>query len=71
MRLQTIEALSKGENVFVMGNGGMEAPASSRSAPQRVPKGHMVENIGTLLELCRALNINYSDMIEEMLRFIK
>jgi len=30
-----------------------------------------MENIGTLTELCRALNINYSDMIEEMLRFIR
>ena len=71
MRLQTIEALSKAENAFVMGNGGMEAPASSRSAPWRVLKGPMMENIGTLTELWRALNIDYSDMIEEMLRFIK
>ena len=31
----------------------------------------MIENIGTLTELCRALNIDYSDMIEEMLRFIR
>ena len=30
-----------------------------------------MENIGTLTELCRALNINYSDMIEEMLCFIR
>ena len=30
-----------------------------------------MENIGTLTELCRALNIDYSDMIEEMLRFIR
>ena len=70
MRLQTIEALSKANNAFVMGNGGMEAPASSRSAPRRVLKGCIMENIGTLTELCRALNINYSDMIEEILRFI-
>ena len=27
MRLQTIEALAKAENAFVMGNGRMEAPA--------------------------------------------
>jgi len=71
MRLQTIEALSQAENAFVMGNGGMVAPASSRSAPRRVLKGRMMENIGTLTELCRALNIDYSDMIEEMLRFIR
>ena len=70
MRLQTIEALSKAENAFVMGNSGMEAPASSQIASRRVLKGHMMENIGTLTELCRALNIDYSDMIEKMLRFI-
>ena len=71
MRLQTIEALSKAENVFVMGNGGMEAQASSRSVPRRVLKGRIMESIGTLTELCRALNIDYSDIIEEMLRFIR
>jgi len=71
MRLQTIEALSKAENAFVMGNGGMEAPASSRTAPRPVLKDRVIENIGTLTELCRALNIDYSDMIEEMLRFIR
>jgi len=54
-----------------MGNGGMEAPAPSRSAPQRVLRGGMMENMGTLTELCRAVNINYADMIEEMLRFIR
>jgi len=52
-----------------MGNGGIEAAASSRSAPWQVLKGRMMENIGTLTALCRALNIVYSDMIEEMLRF--
>ena len=71
MRLQTIEALSKAENAFVMGNGGVEASASSRSAPQRVLKGRMMQNIGTLTKLCRAINIYYFDMIEEMLRFIR
>ena len=71
MILQTIEGLSKAENAFIMGNSGMEAPASSRSAPRPVLKGRMMENIGTLTELCRALNIDYSDMIEEMLRFIR
>jgi len=71
MRLQTIEALLKAENAVVMGNRGMEVPASSRSAPRRVLQAHMMENIGTLTELCRALNIDYSDMIEEKLRFIR
>ena len=71
MRLQTIEGLWRAENAFVMGNGGMEAPASRRSAPRGVPKGRMMENISTPTVLCRALNIDYSDMIEEMLRLIR
>ena len=71
MRLQTIEALSKAENAFVMGNGGMEVLASSRSTPWRVLKGRMMEKISTLTEECRALNIDYSNIIEEMLRFIR
>jgi len=49
----------------------MAAAASSQSAPPRVLKGRMMENIGTLTEQCRALNIDYPDMIEEMLRFIR
>ena len=69
--MRTIEALSKAENTFVMGNGGIEAPASSRSGSRRVLKGRMMGKIGTLTELCRALNIHYTDMIEEMLRFIR
>ena len=71
IRLQTIEALSKAENAFVMGIGRMEAPASSGSAARRVLKGCMMENIGTLTELCGALNIDYSDMIEKMIRYIR
>ena len=71
MRLQTIEALSKTENAFLMRNSRMEAPASSQSAPQRVLKGRNMDNIGTLTELCRALSIDYSDMIEKMLRFVR
>jgi len=49
----------------------MEAPASSRRAHRRVLKGLMMETLSTLTELCRALNIDYSDMIEEMLLFIR
>ena len=71
MRLQTIEALSKAENAFVMGNGRVEAPATSRDAPRRVLKGLILENISTLTKLCRAINIDYSDMIQEMLGFIR
>jgi len=69
MRLQTIEALLK-TAVSMVGNSGMEMPtSSSRSAPRRMLKGPM--NIGALSELCRAHEIEYCDMIEEMLHFIK
>src|SRR5207302_2623163 len=52
-------------------NTGTGMPASSGlSTPRRVLKGH-TKNISMLTELCRALNINYCDMTEEILRFIK
>jgi len=67
--MPTIEALLK-TGVIVVGNSGMEMPtSSSRSAPQRMLKGRT--NIGTLSELCRAHEIEYCDMMEEMLPFIK
>jgi len=69
MHLQSIEVLLK-TGVIVVGNSGREMPnSSSRSAPRRMLKGHT--NIGTLSELCRAHEIEYCDMMEEMLRFIK
>jgi len=69
MCLQSIEALLK-TGVIVVGNSGMEMPTSaSRSAPRRMLKGRT--NICTLSELCRAHDIEYCDMMEEMLRFIK
>jgi len=67
IRLQTIEALLK-TGVIVVGNSEMEMPtSSSSSAPRRMLNGRT--NIGTLSELCRAHEIEYCDMMEEMLRF--
>ena len=69
MPLQTIEALVK-TGVIVVGNSGMQMPtSSSRSAPRRMLKGRT--NINTLSELCRAREIEFCDMMEEMLHFIK
>jgi len=69
MRLQKIKALLK-TGVIVIGNSGMEMPTySSCSAPRRMLGGRT--NIGTLSELCRAHEIEYCDMIEEMLCLIK
>jgi len=71
IRLQTIEALSKVEGVMVVEDSGMAMPTvPSRSAPGRVLKGRM-NNTSTLTELCTALDIHYSNMIEEILHFIR
>jgi len=45
------------------------ATGSSRSAPHRILKSR--KNIGTVPELCPAHEIEYCDMMEEMLCFIK
>ena len=69
MRLRAIEALLK-TGMIVVGNSGMEMPtSSSRSVPQRMLKGRT--NIGKLSKLCQATEIEYCDMMEEKLRFIK
>ena len=69
--MQTIEALLKLEGLTEVENTGTGMPASSGlSTPRRVLKGR-TKNTSTLTELCRALNINYYDMTEEMLHFIK
>jgi len=49
----------------------MEMPTvPSRSTPRRVLKGRLT-NTSTLTKLCTALNIYYSNMMEEILRFIR
>ena len=71
MRLQAIEALSKADGVIIVEDGKIEMPALlSYSTPRWILKGRM-KNTGSLTELCRAFNIHYSDIIEEILRFIK
>jgi len=70
IRLQTIEARSKVEGVIVVEDSGMEmTTVPSRSTPRRVLKGRM-KNTSTLTELCIALDIHYSNMMEEILHFI-
>ena len=71
MRLQTIEALSKADNVIRVGNIPMEMPASSgRGIPGQVLRGHR-KNTNTLVELSLVLDINYSNMVEGLLHYIK
>jgi len=71
IRLQTIEPLSKVQGVIVVEDSGMEMPTvPSRRTPRRVLEGHM-KNTSMLTELCIALDIHYSNMMEEILRFIR
>ena len=52
-------------------DSGMEMPTvPSRSTPRRVLKGRM-KNTSTLTELYTALDIHYSNMMEDILHFIR
>jgi len=66
MRLQTLDVLVKAENVVAIEGTGRETAA----APRRILKGRM-KKVSTLTELCRTCNIDYGDIMEEMLRFTK
>ena len=71
MLLLTIEALLKTESLIVVGNSRMPMPTSSCcGALSRVVQGP-TKNISTLLEQCQAHYIEYCNMIEEMLCYIK
>jgi len=71
IRLQTIETLSKDAGVIMVSDRGMEMlTVSSGSTPSLVLKGCM-KNTSTLTELCTTLDIHYSNMIEEILNFIR
>jgi len=52
-------------------DSGMEMlTVPSRSTPRQMLKGPM-KNTSTLTELCPGLDIHYSNMMEEILRFIR
>jgi len=71
IRLQTIEALSKVEAVIMVEDSGIEMPTgASRSTPRWVLKGR-IKNTSRLTEVCTALDIHYSNMMEEILCFIR
>ena len=70
MRLQTLDVLWKTENVIAIEGSWRETAAASHSTSRRILKGRM-KNISTLTELCRNCNIDYGDIMEEMLRFTK
>ena len=71
MRLQTIKELSKTDDKIRIGNVRTEmATSTTYSVPRRILRSRAM-NSNTLIELCRVLEIDYSDMMEEMLRYIK
>jgi len=71
MMLQAIEALSKVKGVIVAEDSRMEMPAfSGHSTSTWVLKGRM-KNTRMLAELCTTLNIPYSDIRLEILRFTR
>ncbi|CUS06721.1 unnamed protein product, partial [Tuber aestivum] len=70
MRLLTIEELSKADGEVRIGNVTEEIQtSSSRSELRRVLRGRT--NTGTLINFCETLQINYSAMVEEMVRYIQ
>jgi len=66
MKLQTLDILLKPKVVIAIEGTGRETAAE----PQRILKGQ-IKNVSTLTELCRTCNINYGDIMEDMLRFGK
>jgi len=66
MRLRTVDFLFKAENVVAIEGTRRETAAG----PRRILKGRM-KHVSTLTELCRTCNIDYGDIMEEMLRFTK
>jgi len=71
IRFLTIETLSKVESGIVVEDSGREMPTvSSCSTPRRVLK-HRMNNTTMLTELWTALDIYYSNMMEEILFFIR
>ncbi|CAZ80618.1 unnamed protein product [Tuber melanosporum] len=76
MRLLTIEALRKIDNAVVLGNTGVRTKnnriqsAPSDDSPRRVLKG-WIPDVGTVIELCRALEIAYDDMAAVLVTHIR
>ena len=71
IRLQTREALLKVQGLIVVEDSRMEMPTvPSRRTPCRALKGR-IKNTSTLTKLCTALDLHYSNMMEEIVCFIR
>src|SRR5437879_2789994 len=70
MKLQTTEELLKSGNALRTGDVMTDIPGSADYSKHRmVLRGRV--NTGNIIDLCRILNIDYSDLLPEMLRYIR
>src|SRR5437588_2746083 len=70
MKLQTTEELLKGGNMLRTGDVATDIPISLDYSVHRwVLRGCV--NTGNIIDLCRILKIDYSDLLQEMLRYIR
>ena len=70
MRLRTLDVLLKAENIIIMEDSRREKAASSHTTSWQILKSQR-KSISMLTELSRTCNIDYGDIIEEMLYFAK
>jgi len=71
MWLQTIEAVSKVNRMIVAEDSRMEMPAfASNSTPHGILKGR-IKNTSMVTKLWATLNIHYSNIMQEILRFTR
>ena len=76
MRLLTMEVLGKADNAFEIGNvsvsgqGRRVGPYPTQQIPGRALKGR-TKNVGTLLEICRVLEIPYDNLAAELVSYIR
>jgi hypothetical protein len=76
MKLLTMEALRKADDAVGTGNVRVSSPGIrvetclAQRIPRRVLKGR-TQNVGTVVELCRALEIPYDDLAVELVNYIR
>ena len=68
MRLVTIEALQKADDEVETGNVGVsnQGTRPTPQTPRRALKGR-THNVGTVFELCLALEVHYDDLAVELI----
>ena len=72
MRLLTMEALRKTDDEVETGNVGVsnQGTCPNPRTPRRALKGR-TQNVGTVFELCLALEIHYDDLAVELVNYVR